>query len=161
MEAELLRVEVRQLSDRVEILKLAADLIGCSAEERGRLAIDEAYDFLVDELIPHTRAQEAALYPVIGWLLQASEATATLSKDHDAISRMTDELDSLRCLVSANQPFGQVETTELRRILYGLYTLITVHLAKDELFFPLLQTRPCPEDDSHMFQLLVSLQSRC
>jgi hypothetical protein len=75
---------------------------------------------------------------------------------------MTVELGSMKCLFSAQRPFGQVESTDLRRIMYGLYALITVHLEKEEqVFLPLLETRPFPEDDAHMFQLLVSLQSRC
>jgi iron-sulfur cluster repair protein YtfE (RIC family) len=111
VETELLRDDYRHLSERVEKLKLAADLIGYVTEERVRLAIDEAYDFLVHELIPHSQAQEAALYPVIGWLLRASEATATMSKDHDAISLMTGELKSTAGLPRGNQPYSRAETT--------------------------------------------------
>ena len=66
------------------------------------------------------------------------QATATMSRDHVEVSRLTEQLRRLRSQFSgANLAADQI--TDLRRVLYGLYALVKVHFAKEEeLYLPLL-----------------------
>ena len=78
----------------------------------------------------------------------AHEATATMSRDHIEISRLTDELRSMRShLGGASVDVSQEQA--LRRVLYGLYALIRVHFAKEEeVYLPILDAR-LTADEAH------------
>ena len=91
-----LREAHRELLPHLDQRRLAADGVGADPPADTRRAVDAAYAFLVGQLLPHGQAEEAALYPVVGPLLGASEATATMRRDHVAIGRLTEELGVLR-----------------------------------------------------------------
>lgn len=85
--------------------------------------------FLADHLIPHAEVEERVLYPAIGRVLGAAEATATMSRDHVEIGRLAREL---RELGKTADGLSEGRQATLRRVLYGLYTLVKVHFAKEE-----------------------------
>src|SRR3990172_6304165 len=99
-----LREEHRELLPHVELLRTAAEAVGVAAAAKLRAAVDEAVDFLTHHLIPHAKAEEAALYPVVGRVLGAREATATMSRDHVEVGRLTEELRELRSALGAAGP---------------------------------------------------------
>lgn len=90
-----LRDEHKELLPHVELLRTVADAIGAAPFASLRRSIDEAYAFLTHRLLPHAQAEERALYPVVGRLMGAPEATATMSRDHVEIGRLIEELGSL------------------------------------------------------------------
>ena len=107
--------------------------------------------FLTDHLIPHAKAEEAALYPVVQKVMGASRATATMSRDHQEIGRLAAELQDLRAELAAGNADGGL-ADDLRRVLYGLYTLVKVHFAKEEeVYLPLLEERLRPDEAQAMF----------
>ena len=61
-----------------------------------RPGLDDVYAFLSHHLMPHAQAEERALYPVVQRVMGASQATATMSRDHLAIRQLTEELGALR-----------------------------------------------------------------
>jgi hypothetical protein len=63
--------------------------------------VEECYEFLAHHLIPHAQAEEHALHPVVGKVLGASEATATMSRDHVEVGRLTEELGTLHTSANA------------------------------------------------------------
>jgi iron-sulfur cluster repair protein YtfE (RIC family) len=147
-----LREEHRDLRPHIESLLLAADAVGIAAPERLRRHIEEAYAFLTQHLIPHAHAEDVALYPVVAQLMGAPEATATMRRDHVEVGRLTEELNSLRRkLATSEVPTPELEQA-LRRVLYGLYAVVTLHFAKEEeVYLPVLDARLTPDAARTMF----------
>jgi hypothetical protein len=57
-----------------------------------------------------------------------------------AVVRLVDELGATRTALAGDAPASALNA--LRRILYGLYALVTTHLAKEEeIYLPLLEAR--------------------
>ena len=143
-----LRDEHKELLPHIELLRTVADAIGEASIASLLRSVDEAYAFLTHHLLPHAQAEERALYPVVGRLMGAPEATATMSRDHIEIARLTEELRSLRShLGGASVDVSQEQA--LRRVLYGLHALIRVHFAKEEeVYLPILDAR-LTADEAH------------
>lgn len=147
-----LREEHRELLPRIKQLRVAADLVGEAPIEETQRAIDEAYGFLVSHLIPHAQAEDAALYPVVGRVMGAPEATATMRRDHVEVGRLTADLGASRARLAAGIA-DETVLRDLRRALYGLHALVTVHFAKEEeVYLPLLDARLAPEEATTLFR---------
>jgi len=149
-----LRDEQRELISRIELLRTVADSIGSAPLEAVREGIKDACTFLMHHLIPHAQAEEQVLYPTIGRLLRTLEATTTMSRDHLEVIRLTEELEELRLRLFYT-PLSEPDKKALRRILYGLYAIIKVHLAKEEeIYLPILEARLLPEEAHQMFEVM-------
>lgn len=147
-----LRDEHLELLPHIERLRTVADAIGMAPSESVRQGVEEVYTFLTQQLTPHAQAEERVLYPTVGRLLGAPATTATMSRDHQEIERLTQELGALRSQV-AGESFGEAEVQALRRVLYGLYALVAVHFAKEEdIYLPLLDTRLTAQEAQQMFE---------
>ncbi len=148
-----LRDEHKELLPHVETLKTAADQVSEVLSDRAWQDIQDAYEFLAHHLIPHAYAEEQALYPVVQKAMGASMATATMSRDHVEVGRLTEELNEL--LPRRATGLGADQAAGLRRVLYGLYALVKVHFAKEEeIYLPLLDARLAPEDARRMFEAM-------
>ena len=107
---------------------------------------------MVGHLIPHAQAEDAALYPIVGRIMGAPEATATMRRDHAEVGRLTGELGALRARLAAGVAEEAV-LRDLRRVLYGLYALVTVHFAKEEeVYLPLLDARLTADAATELFR---------
>jgi iron-sulfur cluster repair protein YtfE (RIC family) len=71
-----LRDEHKELFPHIESLRAAADSVGEAPVETVRRKVAESHEFLVHHLLPHARAEERALYPVVARLMGAPEAKA-------------------------------------------------------------------------------------
>ena len=137
-----LRDEHKELLPHIELLRTVADAVGEVPIVSHRRSVNEAYAFLTHHLLPHAQAEERALYPVVGRLMGAPEATATMSRDHVEIGRLTEELGLLRSHLGDTSMSTEEEQT-LRRVLYSLFALVRVHFAKEEeVYLPLLERPP-------------------
>jgi hemerythrin-like domain-containing protein len=140
-----LRDEHRELLPELEILREAAT--GAESPEATAL-LGRALSFLQGHLIPHAQAEEAALYPVVARLMGAPGATATMTRDHVEVGRLTEELASLR----DNWKATVGDRAEARRLLYGLHALLRVHFAmEEEIYLPLLDERLSSGEAQAMF----------
>jgi iron-sulfur cluster repair protein YtfE (RIC family) len=115
---EALREEHRRLLSHIEALRVAADSVGEVSLEPLRRGVDEAHEFLAHHLIPHAQAEERTLYPAVAKAIGASEATATMSRDHVEVGRLTEELGALRFGMLGNT-LSAAQVRELRRVLYA------------------------------------------
>jgi len=149
-----LRDEHKELLPHIELLCTVADSIGEAPIDSLRRGVDEVYAFLTHHLLPHAQAEERALYPVVGRLMGAPEATATMSRDHVEIGRLTEELGSLGShLVGAGVSTSQEKA--LRRTLYGLSAIVRVHFAKEEeIYLPILDAGLTSEEAHRMFEAM-------
>src|SRR5206468_8890533 len=128
----------------IYILRKVAESIGSASTEALQDVVGQAYIFLIHQLIPQAQAEEQVLYPTVGRLLRALEATDTMSRDHLEVIRLTEELEALR-LHLFYAPLSESDEKALRRVLYGLYAITKLHLAKEEeIYLPLLEARLDP-----------------
>jgi iron-sulfur cluster repair protein YtfE (RIC family) len=93
--ADPLRTEHAELLPRLEALPAAAIASEGSHDEM-LAAVDAAITFLRESLIPHAQAEDAVLYPRVEQLMHAPEATATMSRDHVEVVRLTADLRRVR-----------------------------------------------------------------
>ena len=84
-----LREEHQELLPQIERLRAVADVIGDASVETLQRAVDEVYSFLTLHLIPHAHAEDAALYPIVGKVMGAAQVTATMSRDHVEVGRLS------------------------------------------------------------------------
>jgi iron-sulfur cluster repair protein YtfE (RIC family) len=149
-----LRDEHKDLFPHIEQLRAAADMIGDGPVSTLRPAIDDVYDFLAHHLMPHAQAEDRALYPVVGQVLGAPEAPDTMRRDHVEVGQLVQELGSIRAQLSTDD-LTAAQTRALRRVLYGLYTLVKVHFAKEEeVYLPILDARLTPHAAREMFEAM-------
>ena len=157
---EPLREEHRELLPKIERIRRVADSVGMVPAATLRERIAEVRAFLVHELIPHARAEDAELYPVVARLMGAPEATATMQHDHVEVAGLVDELEAVEPeLLGSSLPL-EVEQA-LRRILYGLYALVKVHFVEEEeIYLPLLDAGLSEVEATAMFAALEAAAAR-
>ena len=146
-----LRDEQKELMPQVKTLQLAGDGIHEVLAPSDRALIDKAYTFLTHHLIPHAHAEEKALYPVVRKVMGSEHATATMSRDHTEVERLTAELGLLRSKITGTK-ITLKQADALRGVLYGLYAIVNLHFAKEEeVYLPLLDAQLKPEEAQAMF----------
>lgn len=146
-----LRDEHQELIPHIEQLRTIADAVGSLSAASLMQSLDEAYEFLAHHLLVHAAAEERVLYPAVGRFMGAAQATATMSRDHAAISQMIDELASVRSQLLASS----VDEKNVRSILYGLYAVVKLHFAKEEdIYLPLLDNRLTAQEAQALFASL-------
>jgi iron-sulfur cluster repair protein YtfE (RIC family) len=147
-----LRNEHRDLWPQVEALRTVADEIGVLSIDHLRHEVDTLHAFLMHTLIPHAHAEEAMLYPMVAQVIGAPEATATMRRDHVEIRRLTDELSELRLQLAATLEMTERQERALRRVLYGLFAVVSLHFAKEEeIFLPMLDERLTDDTAAALF----------
>jgi iron-sulfur cluster repair protein YtfE (RIC family) len=149
-----LREEHAELLPHVESLRSAADAIGAGSETKLAAKVREAEEFLTGHLIPHAKAEEEVLYPIVGTFLGAPGATRTMTLDHQEIGRQTRLLGELRVKLAAGV-LTRAQENELRMTLYGLYALVKLHFRKEEeVFLPLLDQQLTQDGATRMFEAM-------
>jgi iron-sulfur cluster repair protein YtfE (RIC family) len=147
-----LRDEHKELYPYVDGLRQAGNLVNESLTSQAHAKIEECYEFLTRQLIPHAQAEDKALYPVIQKIMGAEQATATMSRDHVEVGRLTEELGTLR-VHRSQLSITSIQAMALRRVLYGLYALVKLHFAKEEeIYLPLLDEKLTPKEAHEMFE---------
>jgi iron-sulfur cluster repair protein YtfE (RIC family) len=149
-----LRDEHKALYPQVENLRSAGDAINESLTSLAHEKIEQAYNFLTRQLIPHAQAEDKALYPMVQKTMGAPQATATMSRDHEEVYRLTEELGTLR-VHRTQLSITFVQVNALQRVLYGLYALVKLHFAKEEeIYLPLLDSKLTAEEAKAMFEAM-------
>jgi hypothetical protein len=122
--------QLRRLADRLDSLPPRQAL--AEAQWLSRL--------LTGELLPHEQAEETEFYPVVGRLLGAADATGTMSRAHAEIMHQTRVFCRLLDELSPNGPEPE-DLPELRKLLYGLYAILSLHFAQENAdYLSLIET---------------------
>jgi hemerythrin-like domain-containing protein len=151
--SRLLREEHEVLLAQIERIRSAADAVGQMPEHALHRNLEKICEFLTDHLMPHARAEEEVFYPAVARVLGTPQATVTMSRDHAELSRLTDEFRSLRTQTSGS---SEQNANDLRRVLYGLYAVLKLHLAKEEeIFTPLLDQHLNDEEAHRLFHKMT------
>jgi heavy metal translocating P-type ATPase len=126
----------RRLRDEHDAVLPLIEKIRSSADALSTIGCDLApvrslLDRLEGELLPHERADEALLVPLVDRALGGTDATAAMSRTHAEIEHQVSKLR--RLLVGLDSETTQPEDiVELRRLLYGLYAVLRLHNAQEE-----------------------------
>jgi len=127
--AHVLRTEHDAMHAVVEQIRAVAD--GLSTRDSDLVPAHALLDRLERELIPHERADEELLVPLVARALGGSDATASLSRTHAEIEHQVNRLRRLLKDVD-NDSVQPEDVVELRRLLYGLYAVLRLHNAQEE-----------------------------
>lgn len=100
---------------------------------------------LEKQLLPHERAEERLLYPVIARVLGGDDPTGAMSRAHAEIEHQVSRLRRLLAELPPDRPASPADAAELQRLLYGLYAVVRLHNAQeDEGMFSLVPNQPGP-----------------
>jgi heavy metal translocating P-type ATPase len=132
-----------ELRDTIALLRDAADRLVAGADPVALEALTRANTFLTDQILPHERAEETQLYPALARPLGSGEATATMSRTHAEIQRLSDRIATHIALAKASNGLQQDQVEDLLACLYGLYALLRLHfLQEEENYFTLTDDQP-------------------
>ena len=124
-----LRAEHDAVLPLIEQIRTVADAL---SSHHGDLApVQVLLGRLEGELLPHERADEELLVPLVDRALGGADATAAMSRTHAEIEHQVTRLR--RLLQGLDQDSTEPEDViELRRLLYGLYAVLRLHNAQEE-----------------------------
>jgi heavy metal translocating P-type ATPase len=132
-----------ELRDTIGLLRDAADRLAAAPDQSALQAITRAHALLTDRILPHERAEETQLYPALAHPLGTGEATATMSRTHAEIQRLSDRIGAHVALARSSGAIGPDQVDDLLACLYGLYTLLRLHfLQEEENYFTLAEDEP-------------------
>jgi heavy metal translocating P-type ATPase len=127
--AQRLKVQHDATLGVVEQIRAVAD--GLSTQEPELAAAHTLLGRLEAEVVPHERADEALLVPLVARALGSTAATAAMSRTHAEIEHQVGRLRRLLNDLSDDTVTPE-DVVELRRLLYGLYAVLRLHNAQEE-----------------------------
>lgn len=137
-----------------ELAALAARLDSLAPRD-ARLQLEAVRDQLDNELLPHEREEQATAYPVLNDMLGGADPTGALVQTHHEIHRLTRLFGRLIAHLSADGPRAD-ELRDLRRALYGLHAILSLHFAQEDELYSMFQaenggwaTRPRADTGYH------------
>jgi soluble P-type ATPase len=121
-----------ELRDTMGLPRAVADrLVGLAPAER-LAELRQLHTVLTERVLPHEHAEETQLYPALARPLGSAEATATMSRTHAEIDRLTDRIGTHVALAERAQGVSDDHLDDLRACLYGLHTVLRLHFAQEE-----------------------------
>lgn len=150
--------EHETLREMLTLLRSAADRLAAANDPAALAAVEAAHHFLVSDLLPHERAEETLLYPALAGPLGSTEATATMSRAHAEIQRLSTRIGTHLDRAHAAAAIAADQVEDLLACLYGLHTLLQLHfLQEEENYFTLTaDDRPQGEDEGSRQRYLLS-----
>jgi heavy metal translocating P-type ATPase len=124
-----LRAEHDAVLPLIEQIRSSADRL--STHSRDLVPVRALLQRLESELLPHERADEELLIPLVSRALGGTDATAAMSRTHAEIEHQVGKLRRL-FLALDNEQTQPEDVVELRRLLYGLYAVLRLHNAQEE-----------------------------
>jgi len=100
-----------------------------------------AQRLLVEEIGPHEEEEGRLLYPIIASALGGTDRTATMSRAHAEIARLTAQTAVIVGRVGDGTP-SAADVRDLQRLLYGLYALLELHFAQEDESYLSLADEP-------------------
>lgn len=131
------------LRDSLGQLRDTADLLVVSPDAAALESLTSTHRLLVDRILPHEQDEESHLYPALAGPLGGGEATATMSRTHAEIQRLTDRIGAHLSLARTTGVIQPDQVDDLLACLYGLYALLRLHFVQEEEnYFTLAEDEP-------------------
>ncbi|MBX8691208.1 cadmium-translocating P-type ATPase [Mycobacterium sp. 20091114027_K0903767] len=132
-----------ELRDSLGQLRDTADLLVAAPDHNALESLVIAHRLLVDRILPHEQAEESRLYPALAHPLGSGEATATMSRTHAEIQRLTDRIGAHLSFAQSAEAIQPDQVDDLLACLYGLYALLRLHFVQEEEnYFTLAEDEP-------------------
>jgi hemerythrin-like domain-containing protein len=115
-----------------------ADALLTATADDVRGSVVATAEFLNGTLLPHIDAAERSIYPELERMFQNRHSMRPMRNEHDEIRRLVGEYGKL----SADLREGRVtlgRSLALRRVIFGLYSLLKVHLAEEEAYLRIVE----------------------
>ena len=132
-----------RLMPHVERLAIG-DRIGAHATPEDRAGLRDLVCFLTGTLMPHMDAAEQTLYPELERILQNQHSMTPMRREHTHMRHLVDALVTQHGQIGS-RPLTTREVIALRRSVFGLYALLKVHLAEEELYLGVVEHGVTPE----------------
>jgi heavy metal translocating P-type ATPase len=126
--ARRLYAEHRAVRPVVEQIRTVADALPAAGGDLR--PVRALLERLETQLLPHERAEEAELIPIMTRALGGADPIGALSRTHAEIEHQIVRLR--RLLDDLAAPADAEDLVELRRLLYGLYAIMRLHNAQEE-----------------------------
>ncbi|GAB2448906.1 heavy metal translocating P-type ATPase [Streptomyces incanus] len=125
--------EHEDLQDVLQAVRDAAARLSAPGRDAQALeSVREVNRLLTERLLPHEYAEEHQLYPALGPALGGPEATATMSRAHVEIERLSGRVATHVALAEAQGALKSEQIEDLRACLYGLHTVLRLHFTQEE-----------------------------
>ena len=135
--AQRLALHHRALRPKVgELAALAVRLDELPAAE-ARLQLERMQQMLEKELLPHEDDEQRTAYPLIEKILEGENPTGPLIQTHYEIRRLSRLFGRLVSQLPAPGP-AREDLRDIRRVLYGLHAILTLHFAQEDELYSLL-----------------------
>ena len=127
------RFQEEHLAIRRDISRLheAADSLSSLDPNAALEEVKSVQRILIEEVQPHEEAEEHELYPALGRFFGGSDPMATMSRAHIEIAHQIHRLGQLIEDIGPNG-VDEIDRTELRGLLYGLYAILKLHTAQED-----------------------------
>jgi heavy metal translocating P-type ATPase len=128
----------RALRPHVSELAALASRLDTLPPPEARAQLEQVQNTLEKELLPHELEEQQSAFPVVGRMLAFEDPTGPLVQTHHEIHRL---IRLYGRLVSHLPPSGPrpEDLRDLRRALYGLHAVLTLHFAQEEELYSLLE----------------------
>ncbi|WP_159765933.1 heavy metal translocating P-type ATPase [Streptomyces sp. HM190] len=120
------------LQDVLDSVRDAADRLSDTPGPKALAAVEETHHLLTERLLPHEYAEEHQLYPALAPTLGGPEATATMSRAHTEIERLSRRIATHLQLARTDGGLAPEQLDDLRSCLYGLNTVLRLHFTQEE-----------------------------
>jgi heavy metal translocating P-type ATPase len=120
-----------------ELTALAARLETLAPLE-ARAELERVRDMLEKDLLPHEREEQRTAYPLLSKMLKHEDPTGPLIQTHHEIHRLTRLFGRLVAQLPAEGPRAE-DRRDLRRALYGLHAILTLHFAQEDELYSLFE----------------------
>jgi iron-sulfur cluster repair protein YtfE (RIC family) len=148
---EPIRAEHRELLPRIEELGHTATWITTAPAPVIHEKLSGTLEFLAGHLIPHAMAEEETLYPAVEGYMGAPGATDTMTRDHQEVMRLFEELVTIRDGLA--DPPTEAQRDRMAALLHGLHAIVALHFAKEEeIYLPILDRGLSPEEATSLFE---------
>ncbi|MFG2325953.1 heavy metal translocating P-type ATPase [Streptomyces sp. NPDC048568] len=120
------------LQDVLVSVRVAAERLSSAPDATAVASVEEAHRLLTERLLPHEYAEERQLYPALAPALGGPGATATMSRAHTEIGRLSRRIATHLRLARTNGSLAPEQLDDLRSCLYGLHTVLRLHFTQEE-----------------------------
>lgn len=120
------------LRDTVGLLRDSANRLATGTDALPVESLAAVHALLAERILPHEEAEETQLYPALARPLGSNEATATMSRTHAEIKRLSDRIGTHLAEAQAAGAIQPDQVDDLLACLYGLYALLRLHFVQEE-----------------------------
>jgi heavy metal translocating P-type ATPase len=132
--SQQIRDEHRHLLPGIKNIRRVADHLDLIPPLQALRELLETRHFLTREVLPHDEGEDLKLYPTVAKTMGGTDPTATMTRAHLEISHLINLLSRTIDELPQEGP-DQEDVRDLKRILYGLHAILSLHFAQEEESF--------------------------